>query len=76
MKRFFSKPYRWAAVFSILLTAAFIFVLMDTFVIDIEKSYVGAASSSSAAQIKTYAAATDGNGSSERSVSDIVYFGY
>jgi len=45
MKRFLSKPYRWAAVYSILLTAAFTFVIMDTFVI--EKSFAGAVSASS-----------------------------
>lgn len=33
MKEFFLKPYRWAAVFSSLLIGAFIFVLLDTFVI-------------------------------------------
>jgi exopolysaccharide biosynthesis protein len=61
MKRFLSKPYRWAAVFSILLAAAFTFVLMDTFVI--EKSYTGATSASTvsttAAQTKTDAEVTD-----------------
>ena len=33
MIKFFSKPYRWAAVFSVLLIGAFTFTLMDTFVI-------------------------------------------
>ncbi|MGE4548331.1 MAG: phosphodiester glycosidase family protein [Intestinibacillus sp.] len=33
MKRFFSKPYRWAAVYAVLLSAAFTFVLLDSFVI-------------------------------------------
>lgn len=33
MKRFFQKPGRWAAVFSILLCGAFAFTLLDTFVI-------------------------------------------
>lgn len=37
MKDFFNKPYRWAALFSILLTSAFLFVLLDTFLIP--KSY-------------------------------------
>jgi exopolysaccharide biosynthesis protein len=54
MKRFLSKPYRWAAVFSILLAAAFTFVLMDTFVI--EKPYTGATSASSASTVSTTAA--------------------
>lgn len=54
MKKFLSKPYRWAAVFSILLTAAFTSVLMDTFVL--EKSY----SSVSTASTTTAAAASSG----------------
>lgn len=37
MKRFMSKPYRWAVLFSVLLTAAFTYVLLDAFVL--ERSY-------------------------------------
>lgn len=37
MKRFYLKPYRWAALFSILLIASVTYVIMDTFVI--EKAY-------------------------------------
>ena len=33
MIRFFSKPYRWAAFFSIMLIGSFTFTLLDTFVI-------------------------------------------
>jgi exopolysaccharide biosynthesis protein len=33
MKAFFRKPYRWAILYSVLLTAAVTFVLLDTFVI-------------------------------------------
>ncbi len=33
MKNFFKKPYRWAAIFSLLLIGSFTFVLLDTFVI-------------------------------------------
>lgn len=44
MKKFLSKPYRWAGIFSLLLVGAFVFVLLDTFVI--QKSYVGVASKS------------------------------
>ncbi|MBP1743830.1 MAG: putative Exopolysaccharide biosynthesis protein [Firmicutes bacterium] len=58
MKRFLSKPYRWAGLFSVLLTAAFTFVLMDTFVI--EKSYSGA----SASQANPTAAAVSASSSS------------
>lgn len=65
MKRFLSKPYRWAAVFSLLLTAAFTYVMLDTFVL--EKSYTGTSSgtattvtaSSSTTAAKASAAVTD-----------------
>jgi exopolysaccharide biosynthesis protein len=33
VKSFFTKPYRWAIIYSVLLTAAVTFVLLDTFVI-------------------------------------------
>jgi len=33
MIKFFSKPYRWTVIFTLLLTMSFIFVLLDTFVI-------------------------------------------
>jgi len=33
MKKFISKPYRWAAIYSILLTVAFSFTMLDTFVL-------------------------------------------
>jgi exopolysaccharide biosynthesis protein len=33
MKNFFSKPYRWAVFFSILLIGLFVFTILDTFVI-------------------------------------------
>ena len=33
MKKFFTKPYVWAAVFSILLTGFTVFILLDTFVL-------------------------------------------
>lgn len=38
MKNFFSKPYRWAGIFSLLLAGAFVFVIMDAFII--QKSLV------------------------------------
>ncbi|WP_303870930.1 phosphodiester glycosidase family protein [Acetobacterium wieringae] len=46
MITFFSKPYRWAGVFSLLLVGLFIFVLLDAFVI--QKSMVIVASETSA----------------------------
>jgi exopolysaccharide biosynthesis protein len=33
MKKFFSKPYRWASIISLILIVSFTFVLLDTFVI-------------------------------------------
>ena len=33
MKRFISKPYVWAVIFSLLLTGATVFILLDTFVL-------------------------------------------
>lgn len=33
MKNFLNKPYRWAAIYSILLSAAFTFTLLDTFIL-------------------------------------------
>ena len=50
MKNFFMKPYRYAAVFSILLIASFTFVLMDTFVIPQPLAAVGSAMTSYAAE--------------------------
>ncbi|HAZ05061.1 MAG TPA: exopolysaccharide biosynthesis protein [Acetobacterium sp.] len=46
MITFFSKPYRWAGVFSLLLVGLFTFVLLDAFVI--QKSMVIVASETSA----------------------------
>jgi exopolysaccharide biosynthesis protein len=34
MKNFLSKPYRWAVIFSVLLSIAFTFTLLDTFVFE------------------------------------------
>lgn len=46
MIKFFSKPYRWAGIFSLLLVGLFTFELMDTFVL--QKSMVIVASETSA----------------------------
>jgi len=67
MKKFLSKPYRWAAVFSILLTAAFTFVLMDTFVMEKSYSSASAAStstSSTASTVSTSSTSSPGSASS------------
>jgi len=50
MKIFFSKPYRWAVVFSFLLIGSFTFTLFDTFVIP--KTFT-AIETASAAEIST-----------------------
>ena len=60
MKHFFSKPFRWSAVYAVLLSAAFAFVLLDSFVIP--KSLVSVTSESAAA---TEASATDNEGASQ-----------
>jgi exopolysaccharide biosynthesis protein len=57
MKRFLSKPYRWAVLFSVLLTAAFTYVLLDTFVL--ERSYSGAASVQNSSAARTEAQVTE-----------------
>nr|WP_320024368.1 phosphodiester glycosidase family protein [uncultured Acetobacterium sp.] len=44
MIKFFSKPYRWAAIFTVLLIGMFTFVLLDAFVL--QKSMVVVASDS------------------------------
>ncbi|WP_127836975.1 phosphodiester glycosidase family protein [Clostridium prolinivorans] len=46
MKNFLAKPYRWAAIFSILLLAAFTFTLLDTFVLEKSVSKVSTSLSS------------------------------
>jgi exopolysaccharide biosynthesis protein len=51
MKNFFLKPYRWAAVFALLLMGAITFVILDTFVI--QKSVVVVESPSAMAAQQT-----------------------
>ena len=57
MKRFLSKPYRWAALFSVLLAAAFTYVLLDTFVL--EKSYSPEATVDTSSVARTEAEVTE-----------------
>jgi exopolysaccharide biosynthesis protein len=66
MKRFLSKPYRWAAVFSLLLTASFTYVIMDTFVL--EKSFAGAFSGT-----KVSASSAKSNAQADADVTDSSY---
>lgn len=63
MIRFFKKPYRWAIVFGLCLTAAFVYVLLDAFVIPRRQAQVATmppatATPSTAAATASAAAAT------------------
>jgi exopolysaccharide biosynthesis protein len=73
MKKFLSKPYRWAAVFSILLTAAFTFVLMDTFVTEKSYSSASAASVSSAASAVSTTSTSSSGSAGSAAVTDSSY---
>lgn len=59
MKRFFSKPYRWAIVFSILLVISFSFALLTTFVIPKSIAAVDDNSATVATDSKSDAVVTD-----------------
>jgi exopolysaccharide biosynthesis protein len=62
MKKFLLKPYRWAAVFSILLSAAVTFTLLDTFVLQKSITKVASATStltSESTAAKSNAVSTD-----------------
>lgn len=61
MKKFLSKPYRWAATLSILLSLAFTFTILDTFVLQKSITSVTAvtATSTTSAAAKTKTVITD-----------------
>jgi exopolysaccharide biosynthesis protein len=59
MKKFLSKPYRWAGIFSILLAAAFTFTLLDTFVL--QKSITKVASAATTITNTSTSAAAQSN---------------
>jgi hypothetical protein len=59
MKKFLSKPYRWAGIFSLLLAAAFTFTLMDTFVL--QKSITKVASAAATITNTSTSAAAQSN---------------
>jgi exopolysaccharide biosynthesis protein len=65
MKKFLSRPYRWAAIYSIILAGSFAFTLLDTFVLP--KSIVKV--STAAAPSKTVSAAASSSISSSGSAS-------
>lgn len=64
MKQFFSKPYRWAIVYSSLLSAATAFVLLDAFVIP--KSLSAVAATETTSSTATSAADPDESGSASQ----------
>ena len=59
MKKFFSKPHRWAIVFSLLLIFAFSYVLLDTFVIPKSLTTVDTKSAIASTAATTSQAQTD-----------------
>jgi len=58
MKKFFRKPYRWTAVFSIIMAISMTFILMDTFVIPRTGTPVIAAAATTSAKATTQATTT------------------
>lgn len=72
MKNFFMKPFRWAAVFSLLLVGSFAFTLLDTFVLPQELTAVD--HSVSTATAASDAAGTGSNaGTTAAGISDDSY---
>lgn len=63
MKKFLSRPYRWAAVYSILLAGAFTFTMLDTFVLQKSLAIVPKVSAAS----KTTSISDTGSSSAEAS---------
>jgi exopolysaccharide biosynthesis protein len=60
MKKFIAKPYRWAAIFSILLAVAITFTMLDTFVLQKSITSVTAVTSTVAStEAQSTAAITD-----------------
>jgi hypothetical protein len=49
MKKFLSRPYRWATIYSIILAGAFTFTLLDTFIL--QKSIINVTTKSEASSI-------------------------
>lgn len=59
MKKFLSKPYRWAAIFSVLLAVAFTFTILDTFVTQKTITSVTSVASTASTAAQLTAAITD-----------------
>jgi exopolysaccharide biosynthesis protein len=59
MNKFLQKPFRWAMVFSIILTMSTSYVLLDTFVIPRAEAAVSLSSSTTASAAATTVAGTD-----------------
>lgn len=71
MKKFFQKPYQWAAIFSILLASSFIFIILDVFVIPKSITMVNPiASTTNSTTVTTTAANTN---QSDASITDTSY---
>jgi len=71
MKKFLSKPYRWAAIYSIILTGVFVFTLLDTFVLPKSIANTSAVSvpskTSSAASSSSTSTSSAGSSSTDKS---------
>ncbi|MDR1778810.1 MAG: phosphodiester glycosidase family protein [Clostridiales Family XIII bacterium] len=57
MRAFFAKPFRWAILYAVLLTGAFVFVLLDTFVVP--KAYATVSEEQGAGAAEESAAETE-----------------
>lgn len=67
MKKFISKPYRWAAIYSILLAGAFTFTMLDTFVLP--KSIANATTVSISSKLSSAASSSTSTASVAKSAS-------
>ncbi|MEK6264962.1 MAG: phosphodiester glycosidase family protein [Clostridium sp.] len=59
MKKFLLKPYRWAAIFSVILAVALTFTMLDTFVMQKSITHVTSVTSNTSTAVQSTAAITD-----------------
>jgi len=71
MRKFLAKPYRWAGIFSLLLTGAIVFTLLDTFVF--QKSLVTVTSASDTTSVSASAMETASSSQSNAVITDTSY---
>ncbi|MEQ8155428.1 MAG: phosphodiester glycosidase family protein [Clostridiaceae bacterium] len=71
MRKFLAKPYRWAGVFSLLLTGAIVFTLLDTFVF--QKSLVTVTSASDTTSVSASATETASSSQSNAVITNTSY---